>query len=73
MQSRFEELAETVNKRLEENTMFEINQEFEALNFLVERGIITSSEYWEKALETTYNLDHLIIKFANYVKQHDGK
>lgn len=70
LQSRFEELAETVNKRLEEIEMFDTNQEYEALEYLVERGIINTPEYWKQAIETTYNVDHLIIKFANYVKTH---
>lgn len=73
LQSRFEELAETVNKRLELMDMFDTNQEYEALEYLVERGIINTPEYWKQAIETTYNVDHLIIKFANYVKEHDGK
>ena len=70
LQGRLQELAETVNKRLEEVKLFETNQEFEALDYLVERGIIKSPEYWKKALECVYNADHLIIKFANYVKTH---
>lgn len=56
----------------EEVKYFDINQEFEALDFLVERGIITSPEYWKQALEVVYNLDHFIIKFANYVKKAEN-
>jgi hypothetical protein len=70
LQGRFQELADTVNKRLEESEMFDTNQEYEALEYLVERGIINTPEYWKQAIETTYNVDHLIIKFANYVKTH---
>lgn len=56
----------------EEVKYFDINQEFEALDFLVEHGIITSPEYWKQALDVVYNLDHFIIKFANYVKKAEN-
>lgn len=58
---------------IKEVIMFGINQEFEALDFLVERGIITSYEYWKNALEVVYNLDYLIIKFANEVKKFENR
>ncbi len=76
------ELAGLVKRRKMEKELFEepmeiklfdINEEFEALDFLVEHGIINTPEYWKKALETTYNLDHLIIKFANYVKTAENR
>lgn len=52
---------------VKEVKMFNINEEHEALDFLVERGIIDTPDYWHKAIETTYNVDHLMLKFANYV------
>ena len=76
------ELAGLVKRRKMEKELFEapmdiklfnINEEQEALEFLVEHGIINTPEYWEKALETTYNVDHLIIKFANYVKTAENR
>ena len=39
-----------------------------ALDLLVEKGIVTDRDYWEKVLLTTRNVDHLMIKFANYIK-----
>ena len=39
-----------------------------ALDLLVEKGIVTERDYWEKVLLTTRNVDHLMIKFANYIK-----
>lgn len=39
-----------------------------ALDLLEEKGIVTDREYWEKVLLTTRNVDHLMIKFANYIK-----
>ena len=38
-----------------------------ALDLLVEKGIVTERDYWEKVLLTTRNVDHLMIKFANYI------
>lgn len=76
------ELAGLVRRRKEEKElfltpvkearMFNINEEYEALDFLVERGIITTPDYWKKTLETTYNVDYLIIKFANYVSKTEN-
>jgi N-acetylmuramoyl-L-alanine amidase len=39
-----------------------------ALDLLEEKGIVTDRKYWEKVLLTTRNVDHLMIKFANYIK-----
>lgn len=39
-----------------------------ALDLLVEKGIVTDRDYWEKVLLTTRNVDYLMIKFANYIK-----
>lgn len=38
-----------------------------ALDLLVEKGIVTDRDYWEKVILTTRNVDHLVIKFANYI------
>lgn len=67
LQSRLQELAETVNKRLEDSKMFEDGQEYEALDFLVDKGRITDKEYWKKTLEVVKNQKWLIIKWANDV------
>lgn len=40
----------------------------EAIDLLVEKKIITSPEYWQKAIETTRYIDQLIISMANYIK-----
>lgn len=53
----------------EEPKMFEINQEFEALDYLESTGRINNKEYWTKALEVVYNLDWFVIKWANDVKK----
>ena len=66
MQSRLGELAEIVNKRLEETEMF--TDEKEALDYLVEQGRITDKEYWQNALKVVKNLNYLIIKWANDIK-----
>lgn len=39
----------------------------EALNYLVEKGRITDKEYWEKALDTTRNIEYLFMKWAQDV------
>lgn len=57
---------------VKEVKMFNINEEHEALDFLVERGIIDTPDYWKKAIETTYNVDFLILKFANYVSKMEN-
>lgn len=54
---------------VKEAKMFDINQEFEALEFLESTGRITNKKYWEKALEVVHNLDWLIIKWANDVEK----
>ena len=66
MQSRLGELAEIVNKRLEETEMF--TDEQKALDYLVEQGRITDKEYWQNALKVVKNLNYLIIKWANDIK-----
>ena len=40
-----------------------------ALDLLEENGRITDRVYWEKAVLTTRNVDHLIIKWANDVRK----
>lgn len=39
----------------------------EALKVLVDKGIINSVEYWQKAIDTVKNLDQLIINFAQKI------
>ena len=39
----------------------------EALTYLVEKGRITDKTYWKKALDTTRNIEYLLIKWANDV------
>ena len=41
--------------------------EYEALDYLVEKGRISDKEYWLKALDVVNNLKWLIIKWANDV------
>ena len=48
-------------------TQFEIGQEIEALQYLIENGRITSGDYWLNALMIVRNLDFLFIKWANDV------
>lgn len=48
-------------------TQFEIGQEIEALQYLIENGRITSGDYWLNALMIVKNLDFLFIKWANDV------
>lgn len=52
-------------KSLKEEKMFD--NEFEALEFLVEKGRITDKEYWLSALKIVNNLKWLLIKWANDV------
>jgi len=40
----------------------------EARNYLSELGIVDSPEFWNKANDTTKNIDKLFIKFANAYK-----
>ena len=42
--------------------------EYEALDFLVEKGKISDKEYWLKALDVTKNLNWLFIKWAKDIK-----
>ena len=68
LQSRLVELAETVNKKLEEAVMFKNGQEYQALDYLVEKGRITDKEFWLKAITVVKNQNWNIIKWANDVK-----
>lgn len=67
LQGRLGELAEIVNKRLEADKMFKDGQEYEALDFLVDKGRITDKEYWKKTLDVVKNQKWIIIKWANDV------
>ena len=40
----------------------------EALQLLVEKGVVNSPEYWKQAVAVVKNLDQLIINFANKIK-----
>jgi len=71
LQSRLNELAETVNKRLENVEMF-VDEE-KALDYLVEKGRVTNKEYWIKALSVVKNLNFLVIKWANDVRELEMK
>ena len=39
----------------------------DALNYLVEKGRINNKEYWLKALDTTNNVNYLLVKWADDV------
>lgn len=39
-----------------------------ALDFLEEIGIVTDRNFWEMVILTTRNVDHLVIKFADYAQ-----
>ena len=71
MQSRLSELAETVNRRLENIEMF-VDEE-KALDYLEEKGRITNKDFWLKALSVVKNLNFLIIKWANDVRELEMK
>lgn len=71
MQSRLSELAETVNRRLENVEMF-VDEE-KALDYLEEKGRITNKDFWLKALSVVKNLNFLIIKWANDVRELEMK
>lgn len=71
MQSRLSELAETVNRRLENVEMFV--DEGKALDYLEEKGRITNKDFWLKALSVVKNLNFLIIKWANDVRELEMK
>lgn len=66
LQGRLKELADTVNKRLEKK-MFEDGQEYEALDYLVEKGRITDKELALKKLDTVRDEKWVFIKWANDV------
>ena len=67
---RAEEKALFIKKEVK---MFDINEEFEALDYLESNGRINNKEYWTKALEVVFNLDWLIIKWANDVKKLENR
>lgn len=56
---------------LEEEEMF-VDEE-KALDYLVEKNHISNKEYWQKALAVTKNLNFLIIKYANTVRELEMK
>ena len=56
---------------LEEEEMF-VDEE-KALDYLVEKNHISNKEYWRKALAVTKNLNFLIIKYANTVRELEMK
>lgn len=66
LQGRLGKLAETVNKRLEKK-MFEDGQEYEALDYLVDKGRITDKELALKKLDTVRDEKWIFIKWANDV------
>lgn len=47
--------------------------ENKALDYLVKQGRITNKIYWEKALAVVKNLNFLIIKWADDVKELEAK
>jgi len=57
------ELWNEFKSRLEEKKMFD--DEYKALDYLVEKGKITDKDYWTCALKVVKNLKFLIIKYAN--------
>lgn len=57
--------------KLEEQEMF-VDEE-KALDYLVEKNHISNKEYWQKALAVTKNLNFLIIKYANTVRELEMK
>lgn len=56
---------------LEEEEMF-VDEE-KALDYLVEKNHISNKEYWQKALVVCKNLNFLIIKYANTVRELEMK
>ncbi len=46
----------------------EVKEINEALQVLIEKGVITSTEYWENAVKDFKYLDVLLIKIADYIK-----
>ena len=66
------ELAGLVKRRNEEYNLFMkeermIDGVMDALNYLVEKGRINNKEYWLKALDTTNNVNYLLVKWADDV------
>lgn len=59
------------NKFKEGIKMQDITDPGEALEYLIEKGRITSGEYWKNALSIVKNLDSLLVKWANDVKKID--
>jgi N-acetylmuramoyl-L-alanine amidase CwlA len=57
--------------KLEEQEMF-VDEE-KALDYLVEKNHISNKEYWQKALAVCKNLNFLIIKYANTVRELEMK
>ena len=57
------------NKFKEGIKMQDITDPGEALEYLIEKGRITSGEYWKNALSIVKNLDSLLVKWANDVKK----
>lgn len=57
------------NKFKEGIKMKDITDPGEALEYLIEKGRITSGEYWKNALSIVKNLDSLLVKWANDVKK----
>ena len=47
----------------------DIMNEYEALDYLVEKGRITNKDYWLKALDVVKDLNYIIMKWANDVKE----
>lgn len=67
LQGRLAELAEVVNKRLEEDVMFEDGDELKAIDYLVEHGRINNKELALKKLEIIKDEKWIFIKWANDV------
>lgn len=59
-------------ENLEETKMFEDGDEHEALEYLTKQGVVTNIYYWEDAIKYYKNLNYLIIKFANKLKELQG-
>lgn len=59
--------------RVKETKIDMFVDEEKALDFLVEKQRITNKEYWQKALSVTKNLNFLIIKWANDVRELEMK
>lgn len=60
-------------KKVQEEKVEMFVDEEKALNYLVEKERITNKEYWEKALAVTKNLNFLLIKWANDVRELEMK